>query len=255
MRPRIYGCLFGWLLTACTAAQGDPNATSGKSITKAAHPATGIVVLELFTSQGCSSCPPADRLISSLASAGNLGDRQVVPLSFHVDYWNDLGWADPFSSPHWSHRQREYAGALQESGVYTPQVVIDGRAHVVGSDRRGLEKAVAMAPAMESLQVTAAWSGQTLEVHSASTQVAGTELWVAVWQDGLSTKVEHGENQGKIMRNNHVVRRLTKLSTKGAASVVLDPAWRNLGGLLFAQRTSDRAIVAATELPRATPGT
>jgi hypothetical protein len=243
------------MLAACTAAQGDPTATSGKAITKAVQAPSGIVVLELFTSQGCSSCPPADRLISSLASAGKLGDRQVVPLSFHVDYWNDLGWADPFSSPRWSHRQREYAGALHESGVYTPQVVIGGRAHVVGSDRRRLEKAVAMAPSLESLQVNAVWSGQTLEVHSDSAQVAGTELWVAVWQDGLSTKVEHGENQGEIMRNNHVVRQLTKLSAKGAASVVLDPAWRNLGGLVFAQRTSDRAIVAAAELPKATPGT
>jgi hypothetical protein len=230
------------LLAACNSAQGEPTAAPRGA-------AQGLVVLELFTSQGCSSCPPADRLLSSLISAGKLADRKVVPMSFHVDYWNDLGWADPFSRPQWTQRQRAYASSLSERGVYTPQLVIGGRAHVVGSDRKRLEKAVASAASTTPLTVTATWSGQSLDVNVAEAVAGDTELWVAVWQDGLTTKVARGENRGEALRNDHVVRRLTKLSTSGTGSVALDPQWRNLGGIVFAQRSDDRAIIAAAELP------
>src|SRR5262245_40346442 len=102
-------------LVACARAQGDPPRPSGPE---------GPVVLELFTSQGCSSCPPADALLSRFAAAGSVGERTVAPLSFHVDYWNDLGWADPYSLPAWTERQRQYARALADDRVYTPELVV-----------------------------------------------------------------------------------------------------------------------------------
>ena len=91
-----------------------------------------VVVLELFTSEGCSSCPLADNLLPQLASL----DAAVIPLSFHVDYWNRLGWKDPFSSAAFSDRQREYGQHFNSDGVYTPQLVVNGEYEMVGSDRR-----------------------------------------------------------------------------------------------------------------------
>src|SRR5689334_21818950 len=102
--------------SACARADGEPRATGPE----------GPVVLELFTSQGCSSCPPADALLSKLASSGSLAGRSLAPLAFHVDYWNDLGWADPFSLPAWTERQHQYARVLKDDRVYTPELVVGG---------------------------------------------------------------------------------------------------------------------------------
>ena len=108
------------------------------------------MVIELFTSQGCSSCPPADRLLSRLAEEPAYRGK-VVPLAFHVDYWNYIGWTDPFSSPRWSERQRDYGRSLGLGTVYTPQLVIDGRSECVGSQegdvRREIARALAAPPA------------------------------------------------------------------------------------------------------------
>src|SRR5258708_14826602 len=99
------------------------------------------VVLELFTSEGCSSCPPADALISELGASS----KSVIPLAYHVDYWNHLGWADPFSSRQWSERQSEYGRAMNLDGEYTPQMVISGAWQCAGSDAGSIERAVAAA--------------------------------------------------------------------------------------------------------------
>ena len=99
------------------------------------------VVLELFTSEGCSSCPPADALISELGSSM----KSVIPLAYHVDYWNHLGWSDPFSSRQWSERQSDYARAMNLDGEYTPQMVISGGWQCAGSDAGSIERAVAAA--------------------------------------------------------------------------------------------------------------
>lgn len=259
-------------LAGCKVAEGEPRegasapAPTPRAAKDGEAAAPGLVVLELFTSQGCSSCPPADRLLAELAQkgaggAGGAGDAKaagkpqpkVVPMAFHVDYWDYLGWRDPFSSPAWSERQRQYAAALEERGVYTPQLVIGGRAHVVGSDRRKLASALTRAQVAQPLEVRAEWSAGEVKV-TAKGDARGGELWLALWQDDLVTEVARGENRGERLRNQHVVRRLVPLED-GAAKVAIDPKWhagRSLGGLVFAQRAADRAIVAAGELPAPT---
>src|SRR5688572_23312928 len=102
----------------------------------------GPIVVELYTSQGCSSCPPADRLLTKLAARR---DGSVAPLSFHVDYWDDLGWADPYASPAWTERQRQYARVLGDRQIYTPQIVIGGRIGLVGSRGDQVIQAIASA--------------------------------------------------------------------------------------------------------------
>lgn len=197
-------------LIACDAlpAEGDgrPPATE-----------TTPVLVELFTSQGCSSCPPADRLLARLAAEEGSG---VVPLSFHVDYWNYIGWTDPFSSAEWSERQRRYARRAFDTGrVYTPQVVFNGEADCVGSNEREVRGAIERAKrrgAAGELTLEVGGSGAdglALEIGARVREAAPGETWdvmVAVFEDDLVTPVPRGENSGRKLENSRVVRTLEK---------------------------------------------
>lgn len=233
-------CLLGFPL-ACARAEGDP---------RPARSAEGPLVLELFTSQGCSSCPPADRLLSKLASSGAFGDRPVAPLAFHVDYWNDLGWSDPYSLPAWTERQHQYARALGDKRVYTPELVVGGTIGVVGSNVAAVSDAIVRSPRPTLLIATAAWSPDAVTVTA--TAPGDAEVWVAVWEDGTRTKVTRGENSGETLGSDRVVRRLERVAAAGqkaTASIKVDPRWRATGAVAFAQR-ADRRIMASALLPR-----
>ena len=199
--------------------------------------ADGPVVIELFTSQGCSSCPPADRWLASLRPGDEVGGRPVIPLAFHVDYWNYLGWADPFSSEAWSERQSRYGR------VYTPEIVVAGRADAVGSHRREIEDLVAATPPTAVLEATL--SGSTSELRIAATAPTGTTVWAAVVEDGLVTDVDAGENAGEALRDDHIVRAL--VAVDGEARVAREPAWGKVRVVAFAQ-AADGTIVAARAL-------
>jgi hypothetical protein len=228
------------VIAGCAAAASDPSSP---------RPRGGApVVLELFTSQGCSSCPPADQQLSAIARAGRVGDRAVIALAFHVDYWDDLGWADPFAQPAWSARQRAYASALAADHVYTPALIVAGGADVIGSNRAGIERAVAAAPAQRPIAATATRAGDRVQIHA--TAPAAAEVWVALWQDGAVTDVTRGENQGAQLQSDRIVRRLVRVAAAGrdgTAELVIDPAWTHVGAAVFAQR-ADRTIVGATAL-------
>ena len=210
------------------------------------HAGEGPVVIELFTSQGCSSCPPADAVLAELAREGSLGGRAIAPLAFHVDYWNDLGWADPFSTAAWTARQQAYARALGDDHVYTPELVVAGGAGMVGSEAARVRAAIAAAPRQLALAAHATWQADQVTVTASGP--AGAELWAAVWQDGTRTKVTRGENAGETLASERVVRRLERLQD-GRATIALDPAWKPGGVVVFAQRT-DRRIIGAAQLPR-----
>jgi len=227
------------LPAACARAEGEP---------RAVNPAEPPVVVELFTSQGCSSCPPADRLLATLAAAGAVGDRAVIPLAFHVDYWNDLGWADPYSLPAWTERQHQYARALADDRVYTPELVVGGAAGMLGSDLDAVTRAVQRAARPAPLTTSATWSRDTVTVTA--TAPADADVWVAVWENRTTTKVTRGENSGETLASSHVVRRLEHVAAAGKrASVVikLDPSWHAAGAVAFAQR-ADRQITATARL-------
>jgi hypothetical protein len=227
----------------------------------------GPVVLELFTSQGCSSCPPADRLLSRLAREPKLAGK-VIPLSFHVDYWDYIGWQDPFSSPRWSERQRHYARTFHSSRIYTPQLVVNGRTECVGSHervvRQQIEDALAAPPAgrvtLETRPREDAGEEGRLRVRAGAeieATVAGNlDLWVAVWETGLETRVGAGENASRTLHNDHVVRRLEKALTlpgkagaRDSAEIVLglDKRWKrgSLGVAAFLQDPATRIIHGA----------
>ena len=165
------------------------------------------VIVELFTSQGCSSCPPADKLLTEFASQSPVPGARVIPLSFHVDYWNDIGWVDPFSSPAFTKRQVEYQTIFKVSNIYTPQAVIGGLRECVGNDReklvRQIEIASKDAKATISIDVASVENAPLerrvkVTIASLPESKAG-ERWevnVAVTEDELVTSEKHGENAG-----------------------------------------------------------
>jgi hypothetical protein len=162
-------------------------------------------VVELFTSQGCSSCPPADKLMGEL-----IRDPSLVAFSLPVDYWDSLGWKDTLADPRNSERQRAYARLRGERGVYTPQMVINGAAHVVGSDKAAIQGALAAARASLSVPVTAAVNGGDLNVTVPDGKGAG-EVWVYALAKEIPVAVGRGENRGRTVAYHNVARHWQKL--------------------------------------------
>ena len=199
------------------------------------------VVLELFTSEGCSSCPPADALISELGSSTN----SVVPLAYHVDYWNHLGWADPFSSRQWSERQSEYARAMNLDGEYTPQMVIGGGWQCGGSDGTSIARAVAAARSASPLGRTGIQTSfadarsRKLQVRVSAQMLSAVAtgshvVMVAIYENGLVSKIGAGENGGREITYDYTVRKLLPVfeldGAKGGSvskelTIDLDPSW------------------------------
>jgi hypothetical protein len=169
------------------------------------------VVVELFTSEGCSSCPPADAVLLQLSQSGLKGE-EVILLGEHVDYWNYIGWTDRFSSKQFSQRQSEYASALRAE-VYTPQMVIDGREQFVGNDAAEVDsRIVAAAKRPMPGQVSLAWEGNSrLRVAAQSATAVKAKVLLAITEDGLSTQVANGENGGKTLHHAAVVRSLQEI--------------------------------------------
>lgn len=213
-----------------------------------------VLLLELFTSQGCSSCPPADAL---LREAKARWGEQVVPLAFHVDYWTYLGWRDPFSSSDWTKRQERYAAFEQSRRIYTPQLVVGGDQRLVGS-RRG-EVVGSIDRALATLTTTPVrlrgrFAGGGLKACVAGTSLphAGAELYVAIFEDGLVTRIPRGENAGRTLRNDFVVRSLTRidLNQGDRIDIPTEPDWNtnSLGAVAFVQDANNGKIIGAGAL-------
>lgn len=217
------------------------------------------VVLELFTSQGCSSCPPADALLSKLQRE-DFGGSTIIPLAWHVDYWDHLGWTDPFSSPKWSQRQRDYARAMKSSQVYTPQLVINGTVQLVGSAdsaiRAEIERQLKSADRGAVSIRKAARSGDAVQVDLRArldpAQTAHATVFVVLFENGVTTAVASGENAKKRLANEAIVRwqgRAADLEgngveAKAALTIPLDATWRpdHLGVAAFIQDVRTLAI-------------
>lgn len=167
------------------------------------------MVVELFTSEGCSSCPPADALL------GELTERQyVLPLSFHVDYWDYIGWKDRFADPAFTQRQRAYAEAQGSSMVYTPQMVVAGAIDVVGSDRKAVDRALKTAytrNSMYRIQVARDPKGRVVAQFPEAPIGVPATVWLATYQKSGESKVRAGENAGRDLMTYNVVRSLQKV--------------------------------------------
>ena len=185
-----------------------------------ARAGTGPIVVELFTSEGCSSCPPADALLARLAASPS-----VLALSFHVDYWDRLGWKDPFSSAAVTQRQSRYARLFGLGSVYTPQIVVDGHWQAVGSDRAAVVQALAAARTSETVPVSLSLDGGTAHVALGDAKIAGPAAVLLVGFDRRHTdRVGGGENDGRTLTHTDVVRGFTQIGLyTGAAATLTAP--------------------------------
>ena len=213
------------------------------------------VVVELFTSQSCYSCPPAEAFLGELA-----GRPGIVALEWHVDYWNDITygsagqWVDPFSNPEATRRQVGYNRTIRGTeGVYTPQMVFDGRLEAVGSRRADVESALTEASAAPAAgTVTAVWSrDETLSVEIAGAAEQPAEIWLVRFLAEHTTEVQRGENHGKLLSNHHVVTAAEQLGTwsGGAAEFTAAGPAAGEGCAILLQAEGQGAILASALCP------
>lgn len=219
---------------------------------RAAHAGSerGPLVLELFTSQGCSACPPADKLLAALAR-----DNGVIALSFHVPYWDHMGWRDPFALPVSVQRQRAYARAMKERSVYTPQLVVQGSAHTVGHDRAAIERLMATAPRSAAIAIgLAARQPPTLrvEIPDLGLPQGGAQLWLIAFVRSEVRQVLDGENAGQTLHHTNVVRWAAPMAAIEAVPVALTVSAAEAAGAdgiaLVLQRQRQGPILAAGQV-------
>lgn len=220
------------------------------------------VVVELFTSEGCSSCPAADAALRELETAQSVPGVEVLALGQHVDYWNRLGWRDPFSSSQFTERQRWYAQVFKE-GSYTPQSVVNGRYEFVGSQRATLADAVAKAAQAPRATITLATPTPGQLMVAVSQLPLGTtdaHVELVLTETGLSSQVGRGENSGRLLRHAAVVRAWHTLGTMSAdgtftatTPLQIDAAWKpaNLRAVVLVQETASHQVVGVASLPLA----
>lgn len=216
------------------------------------------VLLELFTSEGCSSCPPADELLAQLSESGVVEDTPVIALELHVDYWNYLGWRDPFSDGAYSSRQDAYVRFMGLRGPYTPQLVVDGRFDVLGSSGTRARAAILTAADAKRarLQLTIDRATDTLRVASSDLPGQRVVLYVAVTERGLKTQVRRGENAGRTLAHGPVVRWMKGVARGDAGSLraevplQLSKTWRRdrLRVVAFVQDEKTGQVQGASEI-------
>lgn len=232
----------------------------------AANTARRPVVIELFTSEGCSSCPPADLLLQKLVQQQPIADAEIIALEEHVDYWNHDGWVDPYSSSEWTERQQAYAAVFRDD-PYTPEAVVNGRRQFVGNNRgeaeAEIEKAAGGLKTEVRITALSPYEKGSERFHVSVEKLAGNaagdvaEIWLAVTEDGLHSAVSRGENAGHVLQHVATLRSLRKIgiadahNASGAFSgdtlVRLSPEWNpeNLRVAVFVQQSKGREILGA----------
>ena len=225
------------------------------------------VIVELFTSEGCSSCPPADALLAKLDQQARLGSAEIIALEEHVDYWDQLGWRDPYSSSQWTERQQDYAAAFRNDGVYTPQMVVDGRTEFVGSStskaKIAIEEAAREPKAEITLKPLVGEGGKArIGIDIQRLHDGGkleSQVWLAITENGLHSNVLHGENAGEDLHHAAVVRSLRKVGAAmpnresafaGEQELRLDSGWKkeNLRVVVFVQDPKSKHILGAASV-------
>jgi hypothetical protein len=232
----------------------------------AAQPDRTPVLVELFTSEGCSTCPPADTLLSKLESLQPIEGAQIIALEEHVDYWNHDGWVDSYSSPDWTLRQQAYVDRFKGKSPFTPQMVVDGQSQFVGNNAREAQTAIQEAAHRPKTQISIIGTAteksdvQRVEIRvgnlaGAATQEAA-DVWLAVIEDGLESAVKAGENAGKDLHHVATLRTLHKVGTaptKDSSPLVLTQqvkfksGWKkeNLHFVVFVQERKSLHVLGA----------
>jgi hypothetical protein len=249
-------------------------AANGRNVTedlRSADLGSNPVLVELFTSEGCSSCPPADALLARLGRTQPVHGADIIALEEHVDYWDRLGWKDPFSSEAATDRQNEYGSAFGDAQVYTPQMIVDGRAQFVGSSVSDALRAIGAASRTPKPAIQLSWEkDDSLSIHvdpqgnakspaQQSAQENDQRLFLVVAENRLHSDVKRGENAGRALEHDGVVRHLLPVgkidnAAAGFSSTVpvhAEREWNraNLRAVVFIQERHTRHIIAAAAIP------
>ncbi len=237
-----------------------PNAKEKEVQANSEETGTPVAVVELFTSEGCSNCPPADDLLGEIVTDAQKRQQRVYCLSFHVDYWNHLGWRDPYSDAAFSRRQQGYAKVFKSDQVYTPQMVVNGSTEFVGSDRARARKHIDTAlkqPARARVKVNQEEkkAPNALVIgYEVSQAPRGSILNVAVVERGLASQVKRGENGGRTLRHQNVVRAFQTIrlgdTEKGTVQLQLpaDLVSKNSSVIAYVQDSDTWAVFGATAI-------
>lgn len=212
------------------------------------------VVVELFTSQGCSDCPAADDLLNAMARGQSM-NFNVIPLAFHVTYWDHDGWRDRFSDDRYTQRQQDYQGVFHSASIYTPQAVIDGEYETVGNNP-GKVFALIRKAAVETkpANVEVRLAGDSVTVTAKSEGKGSPKVWLAITEDDLTTEVKAGENKSRTLRQSGVVREIEPLGKLKDGSLTrtvplkLRNDWQHdkLHAVAFVQDSSGKILGAGT---------
>lgn len=217
------------------------------------------VLVELFTSEGCSDCPSADRVLARLQTEQPNADAEIITLALHVDYWDRLGWKDQFSSRFYSERQNEYADRFKMDSIYTPQMVVDGEKEFVGSNFPAAQNAISAAAKNQKANIEIS-SGADTKSFPKNIRIKisdlpaheNSDVWLAIAEDNLQTSVKRGENSGKTLSHISVARQMTLLGEinstdktfETAATPNLRSNWneRNLKFVVFVQGKNTKRV-------------
>jgi hypothetical protein len=213
------------------------------------------VLVELFTSEGCSSCPPADLLLQRLERGQLVEGATVIAMSEHVDYWNHLGWSDPFSLHQMTARQENYAARLHGDGPYTPQMVVDGTEEFVGSDASRARRAIALSAARPKLDITVEMTAPGMLKIAAPANSSAPEVFIALVYDPEPSQVAKGENSGRRLVHFSVVKSLKRVGelsrNKGFEAAVPTPddaLLKNPRVVVFVQERGQGRVLGAAEV-------
>jgi hypothetical protein len=253
----LFGCASLENETATAQTRETKRNQPTKPIQSKSKPA---VLVELFTSEGCSSCPPADRVLSQLEKQQpNGNEAEIITLALHVDYWNYLGWKDEFSQKQFSERQSGYADRFKLDSIYTPQMVVDGQTQFVGSNLGNANKAISDAAKSQKANIEISNAADKLKVKIIDAPTHDDAyVWLAIAEDDLKTNVRRGENGGKTLDHVSVVREMKLLGDLAAAdktfeaetALQFNSAWRreNLKFVVFVQGKESKKVFGAVKL-------
>lgn len=217
------------------------------------------VMVELFTSQGCPSCPAADKILADLETSQPIAGAEIIALAWHVDYWDGFGWKDEFSSPVFSQRQVAYSRALNIGGTYTPQMFVDGTTYFVGTKLEKATKAITTSAKISKPEINITLDKDKAKISVPNLPKHGqATVYVAFTQDDLSRKIGRGNNAGKTLAHSSVARDLRAVASiepqmmkfEGETLLQFQPEWtrENLNLIVFVQENGSRKILAVSKV-------
>jgi hypothetical protein len=256
MRIVLTAILLG-VFTACSSGFVKP--TSAATAVPLIRTTKTPILVELFTAEGCSSCPPAEALLAKYQNEQPFEDAELITLAFHVDYWDYIGWKDKYASPLFTQRQRVYDRKFRTGKIYTPQMIVDGNIEFIGSREKDALKAFKKAAQTDKASITLAVDGEKISVSVKNlTSEEISTLYIAVAEDNLNSDIRNGENAGRNLTHLSVVRKLIGAGRIPANSaefkmdytIQTQPDWNreNLKLVVFVQENQSRSVLAVSQI-------